>query len=86
MYRASSVVLIVVFTRAPDAGASGPPVLRGECEEVFVFELSGTHELHTKWLRREVSRPRVQGGVSCFDRAVRTNCIRSGHDNRHAVY
>ena len=34
-------------TRAPDAGAWGPPVLRGECEEVFVFELSGTHELHT---------------------------------------
>ena len=35
-----------IFTRAPDAGAWGPPVLRGECEEVFVFELSGTHELH----------------------------------------
>ena len=33
-------------TRAPDAGAWGPLVLRGECEEVFVFELSGTHELH----------------------------------------
>ena len=48
MHRASSVVvLIVVFTRAPDAGAWGPPVLRGECEEVFVFELSGTHELYT---------------------------------------
>ena len=28
--------------QAPDAGAWGPPVLRGECEEVFVFELSGT--------------------------------------------
>ena len=33
--------------QAPDAGAWRPPVLRGECEEVFVFELSGTHELHT---------------------------------------
>ena len=29
---------IVFYTRAPDAGAWGPPVLRGECEEVFVFE------------------------------------------------
>ena len=36
-----------IYTRAPDAGAWGPPVLRGECEEVFVFELSGTHQLHT---------------------------------------
>ena len=24
-----------------------------------MFRLSGTHELHTKWLRREASRPRV---------------------------
>ena len=47
VYRASSVVLIIVFTRAPDAGAWGLPVLRGECDEMFVFELSGTHELHT---------------------------------------
>ena len=31
--------------QAPDAGAWGPPVLRGECEEVFVFELSGTRVL-----------------------------------------
>ena len=113
----------VYNTRAPDAGAWGPPVLRGECEEVFVFELrgiirtncillilhtkwprrkalrpplrvrggyfvfrlSGTHELHTKWLRREASRPRVRGYVLCFDRAVRTNCIRSGHEARLGV-
>ena len=34
-----------IITRAPDTGAWGPPVLRGECEEVFVSELSGTHEL-----------------------------------------
>ena len=33
--------------QAPDEGACPPPVLRGECEEVFVFESSGTHELHT---------------------------------------
>ena len=24
-----------------------------------MFRLSGTHELHTKWLRRKASRPRV---------------------------
>ena len=24
-----------------------------------MFRLSGTHELHTKWLQREASRPRV---------------------------
>ena len=28
-------------------GPAPPPVLRGEFEEDFVFELSGTHELHT---------------------------------------
>ena len=41
----SSLNVCIMYT--PDAGAWGPPVLRGECEEVFVFELSGTHELHT---------------------------------------
>ena len=50
-----------------------------------MFRLSGTHELHTKWLRREASRPRVRGGVLCFDRAVRTNCTRSGYDVRPPV-
>ena len=47
-----------------------------------MFRLSGTHELHTKWLRREASHPRVRGCVLCFDRAVRTNCIQSGHEAR----
>ena len=50
-----------------------------------MFRLSGTHELHTKWLRRDASRPSVRGGVSRFDRAVRTNCIRSGHEARLGV-
>ena len=50
-----------------------------------MFRLSGTHELHTKWLRREASRPRVREGALCFDRAVRTNCIRSGHEARLGV-
>ena len=38
-----------------------------------MFRLSGTHELHTKWLRREASRPRVRGGVLCLiERYART--------------
>ena len=41
------LVLCKYIMQAPDAGAWGPSVLRGECEEVFVFEMSGTHELHT---------------------------------------
>ena len=47
MYVVCMHVCMYVCTRAPDAGAWGAPVLRGECEEVFVFELSGTHQLHT---------------------------------------
>ena len=30
--RARIIIVAVVLTRAPDAGAWGPPVLRGECE------------------------------------------------------
>ena len=54
-YGKTATVTIVLYTRAPDAGAWGPPVLRGECEEVFVFELSGTHELHTIYTTYQVA-------------------------------
>ena len=33
---------ILITYKGSGRGAWGPPVLRGECEEVFVFELSGT--------------------------------------------
>ena len=59
-----------------------------------MFELSGTHELHTintiytKWPRRKALRPplRVRGGLFCvsIERYARS-CIGSGYDVRPPV-
>ena len=38
---------IYIYNIYKGSRRGGLGVLRGECEEVFVFELSGTHELHT---------------------------------------
>ena len=42
-----SHMVVVIYYKGSGRGGLGAPVLRGECEEVFVFELSGTHELYT---------------------------------------
>ena len=66
-----SIISSTHSKRAPDAGAWGAPVLRGECEEAFVFELSGTINtvLHTINTTYQVAT--TQGPPSSVESAKR---------------